>query len=278
MPSFNSIVQAFASLGHDLDDDLFKLEPDNEYDYDDPFNSKGEKIKESKLLIDELDLPRASDFLPSPEYDSFLFGNFSKVDALPSTNNEDKVFNLGILVHENLFEVINRVAPDKNVKKIAIFHASLILGDFDPLLSDHELPFHKEIPGSQTLLSFSSKNDEKVFKPRILTSKGIYSSLLLKLSHRGHKVFKLIKFLKARWRFFLALVERTSVPWMFRIFISIPCKRINSGVRNSQILNTRAHGFVLRSLDLRIFSFILGIQYPNLIDISLSLCILNKRS
>nr|GEV07523.1 reverse transcriptase domain-containing protein [Tanacetum cinerariifolium] len=31
-------------------------------------------------------------FFPSPEYDSFLFEDFSEVDALPSTNNEDKEF------------------------------------------------------------------------------------------------------------------------------------------------------------------------------------------
>nr|GEV15114.1 reverse transcriptase domain-containing protein [Tanacetum cinerariifolium] len=96
---------------------------------------------ESKLLIDELDLPRSSDFLPFLEYDSFLFEDFSKIDALPSTNNEDKVFNLGILIQEKLFEVTIHVAPDKNVKKIAIPHASLILEDFDPHL--YELPFHK---------------------------------------------------------------------------------------------------------------------------------------
>nr|GFA44801.1 hypothetical protein [Tanacetum cinerariifolium] len=44
-----------------------------------------------------------------------------------------------------------------------------------------------------------------------------------------------------------------------------------------QILKTRARGFVLRSLDLHILSLILGIQYLNLIDERLSLCILNKR-
>nr|GEY74866.1 reverse transcriptase domain-containing protein [Tanacetum cinerariifolium] len=36
--------------------------------------------------------------------------------------------------------------------------------------------------------------------------------------------------------------------------------------RNSWILKSRARGFVLQSLDLHIVSFILGIQYPNLID------------
>nr|GEX52481.1 hypothetical protein [Tanacetum cinerariifolium] len=183
-------------LYDDYDDDLFEYESDTVDVYNDPFDYKGEKIKESKLFIDELDPPRSSDFLPSLEYDSFLFEDFFEVDALPSTNNEDKVFNPGILIHENLFEVNTRVAPDKNLKKITISHASLIIEDFNPPL--YELSFHKEVPCPETLLSFSSKNEEKVFKPRILTSKGVHSSLLLELSHRGPKVSKSLKFLKAR--------------------------------------------------------------------------------
>nr|GEZ57693.1 reverse transcriptase domain-containing protein [Tanacetum cinerariifolium] len=131
-------------LYDEYDDDLFEVESDTKYVYDDPFDSNGEKIKESKLLTNELDLLRSSDFLPSPEYESFLFEDFSKVDALPSTNNEDKVFNPGILVQKNLSESNVQATPDKNVKKIAISHASLILKDFDPPL--YELPFHKEVP------------------------------------------------------------------------------------------------------------------------------------
>nr|GEU73691.1 hypothetical protein [Tanacetum cinerariifolium] len=73
------------------DDDFLEVESDAENVYDDPFDSKGEKIKKSKLLIDELDLP--CDFHPPFEYDSFISQDFSKVDALPSTNNEDKIFN-----------------------------------------------------------------------------------------------------------------------------------------------------------------------------------------
>nr|GFB53414.1 hypothetical protein [Tanacetum cinerariifolium] len=114
-------------LYDDDDDDLVELASDNDDAYDDPFDSKEDKIKESKLLIDELDPPRSSDFLPSPEYDSFLYEDFSKADALPSTNNEDKVFNLGLLIHENLSEVTVQVTPDKNVKKISSSNASLIL-------------------------------------------------------------------------------------------------------------------------------------------------------
>nr|GEX59230.1 hypothetical protein [Tanacetum cinerariifolium] len=186
-------------LYDEYDDDLFEDESDTKYVYDDPFDSKGEKIKDSKLLIDELDLP--SDFLPSSEYDSYLFKDFFEVDVLPSTNNEDRVFNPGILIRKNLFEVITRVALEKNEKKLAIFHASLILEDFDPPIS--ELPFFKEVTDAETPLSFSSKNEEKVFKPEILTSKGVHSFLILELSYRGYKFFKIIKIPKGMMEIFL---------------------------------------------------------------------------
>ncbi|GJY77864.1 reverse transcriptase domain-containing protein [Tanacetum coccineum] len=187
-------------LYDDVNDDLVKLESDNDDVYDDPFESKEDKIKESKLLIDELDPPRSSDFLPSPECDLVLYEDFSEVDALTSTNNEDKVFNPGILIHENLFEVTIRVTPDKNVKKISISNASLILEDFNPPL--YELPFHKEVPGSETLLSFSSENEEKVFNLGILTSKGVHTSLLPELSHWDSKAFKVIKIFESPMEIF----------------------------------------------------------------------------
>ncbi|GJR86074.1 hypothetical protein Tco_0210085 [Tanacetum coccineum] len=132
-------------LWDDYDDELFDLETVNANTYDDPFDSWEEKIKESKLLIDELDLPRSSDFLPSPECDSVFYEDFFEIDDLPLTNNEDKVFNPGILIHGNLFEVTIRVTPNKNVKKTT--NTSLILEDFNPPL--YELPFHKEVPGSE---------------------------------------------------------------------------------------------------------------------------------
>nr|GEW15574.1 hypothetical protein [Tanacetum cinerariifolium] len=76
----------------EYDDGFLEAESDAKNVYDDPFDSKGEKIKESKLLIDELDL--LCDFPPS-EYDSFISQDFYKVDAKPSTNNKDKGENLG---------------------------------------------------------------------------------------------------------------------------------------------------------------------------------------
>ncbi|GJT65983.1 hypothetical protein Tco_1017463 [Tanacetum coccineum] len=173
-------------LWDDYDDNLFDHETVNDDTYDDPFDFKEEKIKDSKILIDELDPPRSSDFLPFPECDSVFYEDFSEVDALSSTNNEDKVFNPGILIHENLFEVTNFATPDKNVKKTT--NASLILEDSYPPLSLYELPFHKEVPGLGALLSFSSENEEKVFNPGILTSKRVHTLFLpsLELSSTGH--------------------------------------------------------------------------------------------
>nr|GEY89136.1 reverse transcriptase domain-containing protein [Tanacetum cinerariifolium] len=206
----HALDYSFPPLYDEYDDDLFKVESEIKNVYDDPFNSKGEKIKESKLLIDELDLP--CDFLPSSEYDSFPSEDFSKVDVLPLTNNEDKVFNPGMLIQENLFEIITRVAQDK---KLAISHASLMIEDFDPPL--YELPFFKEVPRSKMLLLFSSENEEKLFKPGIHTSEKVHSSLITSLSYLGYKVFKINLILKSPMKIFLFFCEKDT-----HIF-DVPC-------------------------------------------------------
>nr|GEV13165.1 hypothetical protein [Tanacetum cinerariifolium]GEX45163.1 hypothetical protein [Tanacetum cinerariifolium] len=182
---------------------------------------------------DDLDEFESSDFLPVLEYDSFIFKDFSEVDALPSTNNEDKVFNPGILIHENLSEVITRVALDKNEKKIAISHASIIIEDFDPPLSDHELLSTKKFPGPKLYSRFHLKMRKKFSNPGFSLLK-----VFILLFSRNYligalKFLKSLKFIKARWRFFLALLERTSVSWMFRVSISIPHEQFNSGVGSS---------------------------------------------
>nr|GEU30762.1 hypothetical protein [Tanacetum cinerariifolium] len=179
------------SIDQKYDDDFFKVESDAENVYDDPLDSKGEKIKESKLLIDELDLP--CDSLPSSENDSFISEDFSRVDAKPSTNNEDKVFNPCILIQENPFEIITRVVQDK---KLAISNTSLVIKDFDPPL--YELSFFKEVPRSKMLLLFPSENEEKVFKLGIHTSEKVHYSRIPELSHQGYKIFKINQIFKAR--------------------------------------------------------------------------------
>ncbi|GJZ11586.1 hypothetical protein Tco_0546345 [Tanacetum coccineum] len=185
-------------LWDDYDDELSDLKTVNDDTYDDPFDSEEKKIKDSKILIDELDPPGSSDSLPFPECDLVFYEDFSEVDTLSLTNNEDKVFNLGILIHENHFEVTNCKTMEKNVKKTT--NASLILEDFNPPL--YELPFHKEVLGLGALLSFSSENEEKVINPGIITSKEVHISLHLELSHRDSKAFKFIKIFESPMEIF----------------------------------------------------------------------------
>nr|GEX60460.1 hypothetical protein [Tanacetum cinerariifolium] len=193
---------------------LVEVKSNTENGYDDPFYSNGEKIKESKLLIDELDLP--CDFPPS-EYDSFISQDFSRVDAKPSTNNEDKVFNPGILSQEKPFEIINRVVQDK---KLATSNASLVLEDSDP--SFYEPLFFKEVPRSNMLLPFSSENEKKVFKPGIHTFEKVHFLVFQNYLIKAIKFSKSTKFLKARSRFFFSPVERTPTSWLFLVFTFTP--------------------------------------------------------
>nr|GEW11210.1 hypothetical protein [Tanacetum cinerariifolium] len=59
----HALDYSYPPIFDEYDDDLFEVVSDTENVYDDPFDSKGEKIKESKLLMDKLELPY--DLLPS---------------------------------------------------------------------------------------------------------------------------------------------------------------------------------------------------------------------
>ncbi|GJZ06519.1 hypothetical protein Tco_0540312 [Tanacetum coccineum] len=169
----------------------------------------------------------------------------------------------GILIHENLFEITNCATPEKNVKKAT--NASLILEDSYPSLPLYELPFHKEVPGLGALLSFSSENEEKVFNPEILISKRVHTLFSPKLSPSGAlKLSKVIKmFVMPDGDFALLL-------WRGHPFSDCSVSPFLSPLTSSRfpgflkplVLSV----FVLRSQELHILSFILGIRYPNLID------------
>nr|GEX96718.1 reverse transcriptase domain-containing protein [Tanacetum cinerariifolium] len=124
--------------------------------------------------------------------------DFSKVDALPSTHNEDKIFNQGILIQEKPIEIITRVVQDK---KLAISNASLVFEDFDPPF--YEPLFFKEVPKSKMLLLFLSENEEKVSKLGIHTSEKVHSYFSPELSHQGYKVFKINQIFKSLMKNFL---------------------------------------------------------------------------
>nr|GEU64174.1 putative reverse transcriptase domain-containing protein [Tanacetum cinerariifolium] len=80
---------------------------------------------------------------------------------LPTRFEGVTVFNPGILIQENLFEIITHVVQDK---KLATSNASLVLEDFDPLL--YELPFFKEVPS----IPGNLKTRNKEFFPRVFIS------------------------------------------------------------------------------------------------------------
>ncbi|GJZ40517.1 hypothetical protein Tco_0587080, partial [Tanacetum coccineum] len=107
--------------------------------------------------------------------------------------NEDKVFNPGILAYRSTHSVTNEVIQNKNLKEKTSYKEPLILKDsnFLPLSSDPELLFHLELSVTETLLSFSSKNKDKVFNPGIPILKGVHS-FTLGLSHRTYETFKII--------------------------------------------------------------------------------------
>ncbi|GJU76169.1 hypothetical protein Tco_1273239 [Tanacetum coccineum] len=102
-------------------------------------------------------------------------------------------------------------------------------------------------PVFNTLLLFSSENEDKVFNPGILASNEETSPHLL--SHRGFNPSKIISnFSKSPM-----MISGGDIP-ILDVLIARILKPLVLVV------------FVLRSLELQILSFIMGIQYPNLID------------
>nr|GFB58708.1 reverse transcriptase domain-containing protein [Tanacetum cinerariifolium] len=125
-------------------DDFLEIESDATFD-DDSFDSEGEKINEAELLIDPLDL--SCNILS--KYDSFNSQDFSRDDVLFSPDNEDNVFNPGILSHDKSVKIITHVTQEK---KLAVSFASWLFEDFDPLF--YELLVFKEIPKSISIPGF----------------------------------------------------------------------------------------------------------------------------
>ncbi|GKD60236.1 hypothetical protein Tco_1297745, partial [Tanacetum coccineum] len=113
--------------------------------------------------------------------DSTLHEESSEIATLISSpfRNEDKVFNPGILILGGT-QIVNNGSQDKNLMDKTSSEALLILEDsnFLPFYSDRELLFFLELTVIETLLSFSSENEDKVFNPEILTSKGVHSLTL----------------------------------------------------------------------------------------------------
>nr|GEV81774.1 hypothetical protein [Tanacetum cinerariifolium] len=132
----------------DDDDDLFDLKSDND---------------ECKKLFDSTLSEESSE-------SSEIATLFS-----PPFENENKVFNPGIHILGRT-QILNDESKAKNLKVNTSSKAPLILKEHNfPSTSSHqELLSHLELSVTETLLSFSSENKDKVFNPEILTSKGVH--------------------------------------------------------------------------------------------------------
>nr|GEW69413.1 2-alkenal reductase (NADP(+)-dependent)-like [Tanacetum cinerariifolium] len=83
-----------------------------------------------------------------------------------------------ILIHEKSVTIITRVAQEK---KLVISYASLVFKDFKPPF--YAPRFFKDVPKSRMLLPFSTKNKEKVFKPRDYPDCEVSQIVIHKSSH-----------------------------------------------------------------------------------------------
>ncbi|GJW33393.1 reverse transcriptase domain-containing protein [Tanacetum coccineum] len=195
----------YSSPPGDDDDDLFDLKSDNDewkkILYGDSYkntHSKNDKtnVSKTKSLIDEANFVE-SNVLPLqlltsdstlPEESSEL----SEIATLLSSpfRNEDKVFNPGILILDGT-QIFNDESNDKDFKMNILSETLFEDSNFLPLSFDRELLFFLELTVIETLLSFSSKNEVKVFNPGILTSKGVHS-FTLGLSHQTYETFKIV--------------------------------------------------------------------------------------
>nr|GEW46090.1 reverse transcriptase domain-containing protein [Tanacetum cinerariifolium] len=168
---------AYLPLSGNDDDDIFDLKSDND--------------KWKKLLYNHI--IESNDLLPQLlDNDLTLLKESSKSFKNASLSsspfiNEDKVFNLGILILGGT-QILKDESKDKDLRD-----KDLILEDrnFLPISSDKKLLFFLELTVIETLLSFSSENKDKVFNPGILISNGV-RSLILELSHRTYETFKII--------------------------------------------------------------------------------------
>nr|GEZ50904.1 hypothetical protein [Tanacetum cinerariifolium] len=233
-------------------DDFLEIESNANNFNNDSFDSKGEKIKESELLIDELDLP--CDIIPYSEYDSFTSQDSFRDDDLPSPENEDKVFNPGILFHEKSVTIITRVAQEK---KLTISYASLVFEDFDPPI--YELLVFKEAPNSMRLLLFSSENEEKIFKPGIYTFEKVHFCFPLELSHPGYHVFKVNLIFISLMKIFHVQSGKNTPPLDVLLFHFYPLDPLKyGGIRSSSLTLNKCFMGGTPCLSIIGFFFLLG--------------------
>ncbi|GKE63160.1 hypothetical protein Tco_1513527, partial [Tanacetum coccineum] len=118
---------------------------------------------------------------------------------------------------------------------------------------------HPFSPVFDTLLPFLSKNEDNVFNPGILASNEEKSPHLS--FHRGFKAFQRISdFSESPMMIYGEDIPILDVPFL-HFYLPRPTQVWGIEIAPDYEAS-RARGFVLRSLELQILSFIMGIQYP----------------
>ncbi|GJZ83609.1 hypothetical protein Tco_0648782 [Tanacetum coccineum] len=100
--------------------------------------------------------------------------------------NEDKVSNLGILVVNGHSDV--ELIPEKNLKIKTLSEEILILeqSEFSPPYSDLELLFYLELSMIETVLPFSSENEDNVFRFPLIEKTSMIDVVAF---HHCHSIF-----------------------------------------------------------------------------------------
>nr|GEV13761.1 hypothetical protein [Tanacetum cinerariifolium] len=182
-------------------DELALFDPFPSRNEDDNFDPKAD-LREIEYLLNQDPLTES---LPKSDIDIIIpFSRVKNKDSkMKLLNDEANTVELNVLLPQLLNS--DSTLPEKSSEssEIATLSSSsfryrdkdLILEDrnFLPIFSDQELLFHLELTVIDTLLSFSSENEDKVFNLGILTSKRVHS-LTLELSHRTYETFKIVKF------------------------------------------------------------------------------------
>ncbi|GJU59159.1 hypothetical protein Tco_1236925 [Tanacetum coccineum] len=199
-----------------------------------------------------------------PEYDSFLFETEPDQGELTSVVMEDilgepRVPNV-LPTHPTLYLDSDFAPSDDSLKPdlVVSFPSGTRNKIFDPgifievqskrFLSPHEfsISFIRDPLSTvfDTLLPFSSENEEKVFNPGSLSSNEEKSPHLL--SHRGFNPSKIISDFSES----PMMISRGDIPILdvFRFSISILLDQLKIAPDYEA---SRAHGFVLRSLELQ---------------------------
>ncbi|GJT60807.1 hypothetical protein Tco_1004340 [Tanacetum coccineum] len=172
----------------------------------DDYDSEGDILFLEELLN--------KDSLSCPEYETFHFDHYNRNSGDVTTKVVDDISDIST---RELYVHVPNVLPTH--------------------------PTH--YPVFDTLLPFSSENEDKVFNPRILILKEEKSPPLL--SHRGFKVFPLINDSESPMMIYGGDIPILDVPYL-HFYPPSP----NQDFPDFE--DSRAHGFVHRSLDLQSFA------------------------